>query len=153
MERDGPAPGTFRKYVRRRRPWLNSQSHPLLRTAGTPMPDASPMPIFDGHNDVLLRLIRKGAADVERHFIDGDGEGHLDLPRMTAGGFAGGLFAVFVPSPSSEPDADPSDRRAARREAMSGSSYSQIGRAACRERVWPYVWLPVVGVALNKKKQ
>src|SRR3546814_5420852 len=61
------------------------------------MPDASPMPIFDGHNDVLLRLIRKGAADVERHFIDGDGEGHLDLPRMTAGGFAGGLFAVFVP--------------------------------------------------------
>src|SRR3546814_17760947 len=104
MECDVPAPGTCRKDVSRRRPWLNSQSHPLRRTAGTPMPDASPMPIFDGHNDVLLRLIRKGAADVERHFIDGDGEGHLDLPRMTAGGFAGGLFAVFVPSPSTAPD-------------------------------------------------
>ena len=87
------------------------------------MPDASAMPIFDGHNDVLLRLIRKEAADVERHFLDGDGEGHLDLPRMTAGGFAGGLFAVFVPSPSEDPDADPTDRRAKRREAMSGAAY------------------------------
>src|SRR3546814_15188051 len=84
------------------------------------MPDASPMPIFDGHNDVLLRLIRKGAADVERHFIDGDGEGHLDLPRMTAGGFAGGLLAVFLPSPSSEPGADTFDPPAEPREAMAG---------------------------------
>ncbi|MEQ8396528.1 dipeptidase [Thalassobaculum sp.] len=88
------------------------------------MPNApAALPIFDGHNDVLLRLIRKGVADVETHFLDGDGEGHLDLPRMQAGGFGGGLFAVFVPSPSSDPDADPSDRKAKRREAMSGESY------------------------------
>lgn len=91
------------------------------------MPDASALPIFDGHNDVLLRLSRKGVAGVERQFLDGDGEGHLDLPRMTAGGFGGGLFAVFVPSPGSDPgsdpDGDPSDRRARRREAMSGESY------------------------------
>jgi membrane dipeptidase len=52
--------------------------------------------IFDGHNDVLLRLWRKG--DVAgRHFIDGDGEGHLDLPRARAGGLRGGFFAVYVP--------------------------------------------------------
>ena len=83
------------------------------------MPDTSAMPVFDGHNDVLLRLFRKGVEGVESHFIDGDGEGHLDLPRMTAGNFAGGLFAVFVPSP--EPD--PAGSKAERREAMSGESY------------------------------
>lgn len=83
------------------------------------MPDTSAMPVFDGHNDVLLRLFRKGAQGVEQQFLDGDGEGHLDLPRMQAGGFAGGLFAVFVPSP----DPDPAGARAGRREAMSGESY------------------------------
>lgn len=88
------------------------------------MPDASLMPVFDGHNDVLLRLFRKGVADVEQQFLDGDGEGHLDLPRMTAGGFAGGLFAVFVPSPSDDTGLAPADRKAARREAMSGASYA-----------------------------
>jgi membrane dipeptidase len=93
-------------------------------------PDTAP-PLFDGHNDVLLRLIRKGVADAEQHFLDGDGQGHLDLPRMQAGGFGGGLFAVFVPSPDPEADAepatdaaaDPAERRRRRREAMSGPSY------------------------------
>ena len=57
------------------------------------------LPIFDGHNDVLLRLVRKSepGGGVES-FIAGDGSGHLDLPRARAGGLAGGLFAVFVPS-------------------------------------------------------
>ncbi len=56
------------------------------------------IPIFDGHNDVLLRLIRKGEADGGAgSFLNGDGVGQLDLPRARAGGFAGGLFAVFVP--------------------------------------------------------
>jgi membrane dipeptidase len=59
------------------------------------------IPIFDGHNDVLLRLFRKAEpGDRVRRFLDGDGEGHLDLPRAKAGGFAGGLFAVFIPSDS-----------------------------------------------------
>lgn len=62
-------------------------------------PGAAAPPIFDGHNDVLLRLLRKQRAGVETDFLDGDGEGHLDLPRMRAGGLAGGLFAVCVPSP------------------------------------------------------
>jgi membrane dipeptidase len=61
------------------------------------------LPIFDGHNDVLLRLARKGEPDGGvASFLDGDGAGHLDLPRAKAGGLAGGLFAVFVPSPEPE---------------------------------------------------
>ena len=55
--------------------------------------------IFDGHNDVLLRLWRAGDFAGDR-FLSGDGEGHLDLPRARAGGFAGGFFAVFVPGSS-----------------------------------------------------
>lgn len=57
------------------------------------------LPIFDGHNDVLLRLTRKSEPDGGlQAFLEGDDAGHLDLPRARAGGLAGGLFAVFVPS-------------------------------------------------------
>lgn len=52
--------------------------------------------IFDGHNDTLLRLWRAGDRDGAR-FLDGDGEGHIDLPRAREGGFAGGFFAAYVP--------------------------------------------------------
>jgi membrane dipeptidase len=55
--------------------------------------------IFDGHNDALLRLYRRGGTDGPRAFLDGEAKGHLDLPKAAQGGFAGGLFAVFVPSP------------------------------------------------------
>jgi membrane dipeptidase len=58
-----------------------------------------PVPIFDGHNDVLLRLYRRGGTDAPRVFLEGEDKGHLDLPKARQGGFAGGLFAVFVPSP------------------------------------------------------
>ena len=53
--------------------------------------------IFDGHNDVLLKLYRKNGQAVEDFFINGD-SGHLDLPRMMSAGFGGGMFAMFVPS-------------------------------------------------------
>jgi membrane dipeptidase len=56
------------------------------------------IPVFDGHNDILLRLLRapeKRAAI----WLTGEGRGHLDLPRMKAGGFAGGFFAIYIPSP------------------------------------------------------
>lgn len=57
------------------------------------------VPVFDGHNDVLLRLHQ----DPDRDFrTDGD-TGHLDLPRALRGGFAGGFFACFVPGPEQEP--------------------------------------------------
>ena len=56
-------------------------------------------PIFDGHNDVLLRLWLKKSAKAVSDFTDGESEGQLDLPRMHDGGFAGGLFAIYTPSP------------------------------------------------------
>ncbi len=52
-------------------------------------------PIFDGHNDALLRLW-KGRPSALLHFRDG-GPGHIDLPKARVGGFAGGFFAMFVP--------------------------------------------------------
>ncbi|HEY2134311.1 MAG TPA: dipeptidase [Xanthobacteraceae bacterium] len=56
------------------------------------------VPVFDGHNDVLLRLFKRAGADAPRAFLDGEPKGHLDLPKARAGGFFGGLFAIFVPS-------------------------------------------------------
>ena len=58
------------------------------------------IPVFDGHNDVLLRLHRGGVEGAEHRFLGGEPKGHLDLPRAQAGGFAGGLFALYVPSRS-----------------------------------------------------
>jgi membrane dipeptidase len=63
-------------------------------------------PIFDGHNDTLLRLhrtsLRLGESEStqERSFFVESTEGHLDLPRAKRGGFAGGFFAIFPPDPS-----------------------------------------------------
>ena len=51
-------------------------------------------PVFDGHNDVLLE---------ERSFADRSDEGHLDLERARAGGFAGGFFAIFTEHPDGFP--------------------------------------------------
>lgn len=64
------------------------------------------IPVFDGHNDFLLRLLR---APEKRSatWLKGDGTGHLDLPRMQKGGFAGGFFAIYIPSP---PEDRPDDR-------------------------------------------
>ncbi len=56
------------------------------------------IPVFDGHNDFLLRLLRD-PANREAIWLKGEGQGHLDLPRMVAGGFAGGFFAIYIPSP------------------------------------------------------
>lgn len=62
------------------------------------MPETTP--VFDGHNDLLLRLWQADPEMRDRLWLEGDGRGHLDLPRMRAGGFAGGLFAIYVPSPA-----------------------------------------------------
>src|SRR2546423_934999 len=51
---------------------------------------AMALPVFDGHNDVLL---------AERSFADASEEGELDLARARAGAFAGGFFAIFAPHP------------------------------------------------------
>jgi membrane dipeptidase len=54
--------------------------------------DGSLIPVFDGHNDMLLRLAAGGT------FLEEDAAGHLDLPRARRGGLAGGFCAVFVRS-------------------------------------------------------
>ncbi len=48
-------------------------------------------PVFDGHNDAITRSDHALIAS-------GRPEGHLDLPRMRAGGLRGAIFAVFAPS-------------------------------------------------------
>jgi membrane dipeptidase len=49
------------------------------------------IPVFDGHNDALTQ---------EDHALLASGrpDGHLDIPRMRAGGIHGGIFSVFTPS-------------------------------------------------------
>ena len=61
------------------------------------MTDAPLIPVFDGHNDMLLRFALHKAHTPEHLFGQGDGRGHIDLPRARAGGFAGGFFAAFPP--------------------------------------------------------
>ncbi|HSI40252.1 MAG TPA: dipeptidase [Xanthobacteraceae bacterium] len=83
--------------------------------------------VFDGHNDVLLRLWTHAAQGVDpvREYGEGISEGHIDAPRARRGGLAGGLCAIFVSSGDlvlktpderghySTPMAGPLDRRAA----------------------------------------
>ena len=64
------------------------------------------LPIFDGHNDVISKLLdaerqaRSGGpiagGQPPRAFFERSEDGHIDLPRATEGGFAGGLFSMFV---------------------------------------------------------
>jgi len=53
------------------------------------------LPIFDGHNDTLLKL-GSGAGRQGRSFFERSEQGHLDLPRAREGNLGGGLFAIFV---------------------------------------------------------
>jgi len=46
--------------------------------------------VFDGHNDLALRLF--AGERIERR----TNRGHMDLPRMRDGGFDGGVFAVWI---------------------------------------------------------
>jgi len=69
------------------------------------------LPIFDGHNDTFEMLYLPDP-DSERSFFEKSTKGHIDLPRALEGGFAGGFFAIFVPSESKarvRPGADLSD--------------------------------------------
>ena len=47
--------------------------------------------VFDGHNDALT-------SEDHADLADGRTGGHLDLPRMRAGGVRGGIFSVFTES-------------------------------------------------------
>ncbi|VAW16453.1 Microsomal dipeptidase [hydrothermal vent metagenome] len=69
--------------------------------------------IFDGHNDVLTRLFNAGGLEAATSFVTGR-KGHIDLAKAEKGGFGGGFFAIWVPSPD---DID------ARMKAMSKPHY------------------------------
>ena len=74
------------------------------------------IPVFDGHNDTLLRLWHTDFADAERLFVEGSTQGHIDLPRARAGGFAGGFFAMFPPPQGKSEPAD--DKMAKQRYSL-----------------------------------
>src|SRR5690606_37561732 len=66
---------------------------------GPPRQRRAPMiPVFDGHNDYLQRAVAAGA-DADRVWTQGDGSGHIDLPRLRRGGMVGGFFAIWIPDP------------------------------------------------------
>ncbi|MEH6629278.1 MAG: dipeptidase [Halopseudomonas aestusnigri] len=56
------------------------------------------IPVFDGHNDTLLRHVMNKDTAKQVSFFEENKTGHIDLPRARKGGFVGGLFAMFTPS-------------------------------------------------------
>ncbi len=54
--------------------------------------------IFDGHNDVLLHLYQADGLAASETFLTGR-KGAIDQAKAVSGGFGGGFFAVYVPSP------------------------------------------------------
>ena len=55
------------------------------------------IPIFDGHNDVLLRLNRRAGGDPVAAFLQGEDKGHLDLPKAQQGWICRRLVRDFRP--------------------------------------------------------
>jgi len=53
--------------------------------------------VFDGHNDILLRLWLAGDKS-GKGFLNGMEGTHIDAPRAREGGLAGGFFAIFAPA-------------------------------------------------------
>ena len=60
--------------------------------------------VFDGHNDVLLKLQLAGGVAAAETFVAGRNGGHIDLPKSRSGGLGGGFFAIFVQSEDSGGD-------------------------------------------------
>ena len=63
----------------------------------------SSIPVFDGHNDVLLRLYKSASSDVVSDFLGGEDAGHIDLKKAKAGslvgGFVGSTLGRRLPAP------------------------------------------------------
>jgi membrane dipeptidase len=81
------------------------------------------IPVFDGHNDAITRDDADG-------FATGRPGGHLDLPRARAGGFAGGVFALFADSlDEEEEDAEIGQEVAAPQVARAAGRMLALERA------------------------
>lgn len=61
------------------------------------MTNSAPFPIFDGHNDILLKLLEERPEDPAKAFFSPRKGQHIDLQSAQKGGFIGGLFAMFIP--------------------------------------------------------
>ncbi|WP_196259257.1 dipeptidase [Pelagibacterium limicola] len=59
-------------------------------------------PVFDGHNDTLLRLFDADLKKQPADFFAGIDTFHIDMPKAKKGRFAGGLFAMFTTNPEGE---------------------------------------------------
>lgn len=59
--------------------------------------------VFDGHNDLLLR-IHCGDVPAGAEGFQGSGGNQIDLDKARQGGFGGGFFAIYVPSPDTKLD-------------------------------------------------
>src|SRR6266566_3632415 len=69
------------------------------------MTTTNTLPIIIGHQDTLLHLHLPERGGGRSFFARSD-MGHLDLPRAREGGIGGSFFAMFVPSPPDEEDAN-----------------------------------------------
>jgi membrane dipeptidase len=75
-----------------------------LAFSGKPMTHTANPPIFDGHNDWLTIELRARAKS-GLSFFTRRHEGHLDFVRAREGGYGGGFFAIMVPDPTLDKDA------------------------------------------------
>ncbi len=78
-------------------------------------------PIFDGHNDTILSMIKTG-----RSFFARSESGHIDLPRAREGGLGGGFFAIYI-----------SDPVVATASGEGGPSPDTVMKLYLDERTWP----------------
>lgn len=85
------------------------------------------VPIFDGHNDTIMRV-----CEGSTRFFEENAEGHVDLPRAKRGGLAGGAFAVWVPNP--EASAAGGETPLIQTEAAQSYALASLGRLLRLER-------------------
>jgi len=89
------------------------------------------IPVFDGHNDILSRMMHEGRDGAETRFLGGNTNMDIDLPRARHGGLAGGLCAVYVSAASREQDANGDLPRVERQSAVDQT----IAQAALLRRI------------------
>ncbi|SPJ27937.1 dipeptidase [Falsiruegeria mediterranea] len=59
--------------------------------------------VFDGHNDVLSRMLSRFPSNYAETFEAG-WDGHIDIPKAKAGGLGAGFFAVYISSGGDGPN-------------------------------------------------
>jgi membrane dipeptidase len=90
------------------------------------------VPVFDGHNDTLLKLELGARRGKPRDFAAGAEKLDIDLPRARQGGFAGGFFAMFTPARTERSDdfnpGDPANFAAVPQEHALGFTLAMFAR-------------------------